>query len=152
MLEVFFYHFIDTSVVDGAVDLISRSLKKGWRSLVRFQHDEKMAAISEMLWQQKLPVPNALATQDFPEEQVVLFTKENVNLNKADICFLLEGSEFSDILYHDSFKRLAILFDGRDWLQLKKAREQWKSFLGEGVEPSYFKQDTRGKWSLVGKV
>ena len=87
-----------------------------------------MAAISEMLWQQKLPVPNALATQDFPEEQVVLFTKENVNLNKADICFLLEGSEFSDILYHDSFKRLAIYLMDVIGCSLKKLENNGNLF------------------------
>lgn len=94
-------------------------------------------------------VPHGLEKEDYPQEQPVLLGLSGENLNKAHVCFCVEGAIAQNL---QDYARLCIMFDGNNAEQLDAARAAWKSLKAgqqegaEACELTYWQQTPQKKW------
>lgn len=142
--EVWFYHLERSSLDQVLPDLLDKTLKKGWRAVVRTGAAERLEHLDSWLWsfRDESFLPHGLADEPFAEHQLVLLTTAMDTPNAAQALFLIDGAEPGDLMAHE---RCIVLFDGRDEAALSQARSRWKTFRAEGRPISYWRQgETRG--------
>ena len=142
--EVWFYHLERSSLDQVLPDLLDKTLKKGWRAVVRTGAAERLEHLDSWLWsfRDESFLPHGLADEPFAEHQLVLLTTAMDTPNAAQALFLIDGAEPGDLMAHE---RCIVLFDGRDEAALSQARGRWKTFKAEGRPISYWRQgETRG--------
>lgn len=146
MLEVYFYHLLKGSLEDFLSSLLTLSRDKGWRALLCFSSEATLNLVDEFLWKQNPSLVHGTTSQDFPQEQPILLSLSTQNLNKAEICFLLDGTTYGE---DDNFKRVVVLFDGFKQKEVENARAQWQEFKQLKCKMNYYKQNSTGKWELT---
>lgn len=146
--EVWFYHLERSSLDQVLPDLLDRTLKRGWKALVRTRDPERLEHLDGWLWsfREEAFLPHGLDSEPFADRQPVLLTSGPDNPNGAEALFLIDGAEAGDLTPH---ARCVILFDGRDEAAVQDARGRWKAFRAEGRPVSYWRQgETRG-WEKI---
>jgi len=145
--EVWFYH-LERSAVDAVLpDLLERTLKRGWRALVRSPDPQRIAQLDEVLWtyRDESFLPHGRADEPMAERQPILLSTADERANGAHALFLLDGAELGrDPGALAGYERLLYLFDGRDEAQRLMARERWREAKGLGADVSYWRQTERG--------
>jgi DNA polymerase-3 subunit chi len=145
--EVWFYHLERSSPEAVLADLLERTLKRGWRALVRSPDPQRIAQLDEALWtfREDSFLPHGRADEPLAERQPILLTTGAERPNGAEALFLLDGAEIGeDLGALANYERLLYLFDGRDEAQRLTARERWREAKGYGAEVSYWRQTDRG--------
>ena len=146
--EVWFYH-LERSALDQVLpDLLDKTLKKGWRAVVRAREAGRLDHLDGWLWsfRDESFLPHGLAREPFAEHQPVLLTTEMDTPNAAQALFLVDGAEPGDLTGH---ARCIVLFDGRDDAALALARARWKTFKAEGRPISYWRQGDQRGWEKI---
>jgi DNA polymerase-3 subunit chi len=142
--EVWFYHLERTALDQALPELLTKTLQKGWRALVRLTDPGRAEAIDTRLWtwRDDAFLPHGLATEPMAERQPILLTTGEDNPNAAQALFVLDGAEIGSL---EPFERCILLFDGADPAALARAREQWKTLKASGAPVSYWREgETRG--------
>lgn len=143
--EIWFYHLERSSLDQVLPELLDRTIKRGWKALVRSDQPERIDHLDGHLWSFRDDAFLAHGTDEdpFAERQPVLLTTKADNPNGAQALFLLDGAEAGDL---EPYERCIVLFDGRDEAALGKARASWKAFKDEGRPVSYWKQGAERGW------
>ena len=143
--EVWFYHLERSGLEEVLAPLLDRTLKRGWRALVRSGDPSRLPALDAALWTVRPDVvaPHGLAAEPHAERQPVLLTSGGGNPNAAQALFLVDGAEAGDI---EGFARVLDLFDGRDDAAVAAARARWKVLKTKGAFLSYWTQTEAGRW------
>ena len=146
--EVWFYHLERSSLDQVLPDLLDKTLKKGWRAVVRTGAPDRLEHLDGWLWsfRDESFLPHGLADEPFAEHQPVLLTTGMETPNAAQALFLIDGAEAGDLSPHE---RCIVLFDGRDEAALARARDRWKSFKAEGRSISYWRQGEQRGWEKM---
>jgi DNA polymerase-3 subunit chi len=142
--EVWFYHLERTPLDQALPELLTKTLQKGWRALVRLTDPGRAEAIDGRLWtwRDDAFLPHGLATEPMAERQPILLTTIGDNPNAAQALFILDGAEIGSL---EAYERCILLFDGADPAALARAREQWKTLKAAGAPVSYWREgETRG--------
>ena len=142
--EVWFYHLERTPLDQALPELLTKTLQKGWRALVRLTDAGRAEAIDTRLWtwRDDAFLPHGLSTEPMAERQPILLTTSDENPNGAQALFILDGAEIGSL---EPFERCILLFDGADPAALQRAREQWKTLKATGAPVSYWREgETRG--------
>ncbi len=141
--EVWFYHLERTGLDQALPELLDKTLKRGWRAIVRSPAAERITHLDSWLWSYRDDsfLPHAPAEDPTAERQPILLATGRDNSNGADVLFLVDGAEPGDLA---GYRRCVVLFDGTDEGQLKIARGQWEQAKAEGLPASYWKQQRRG--------
>ena len=149
MTEVLFYHLQRQPLEAVLPTLLEKSLKRGWRAVVRATSDERLAALDDHLWtfSDDSFLPHGTDREPDAAEQPVVLTLAERNPNGADILFLVEGAPVPDDA--SAYQRLVLLFDGNDEDALAAAREHWKGVKAAGFDATYWQQDARGRWQKM---
>jgi DNA polymerase-3 subunit chi len=144
--EVYFYHLERSPLERALPDLLSRSLERGWRVVVKFGSDERLAALNAHLWtfDDASFLPHGSAADGNAEEQPIFLTTGDDNPNNANVCFLVDGAGASDF---SAFIRTVFMFDAADTEAAARARESWKAVTAAGHEVAYWRQDEHGRWT-----
>lgn len=145
MTPVFFYH-LERQPLDAVLPrLLTMSIERGWRVVVRAASDERAEALAAQLWSfdDESFLPHGTKSDGFAELQPVWLTAEDENPNDANIRIYVDGAEVGDI---GGLTRAVILFDGNDGQAVEAARAGWKRFKAAGHEVSYWQQDEQGRW------
>ena len=145
MTPVFFYH-LERQPLDAVLPkLLSMSLERGWRVVVKAGSDERAEALAAQLWSQDEEgfLPHGTKADGFADLQPIWLTAEDDNPNNANILMYVDGAEVGDI---GGLTRAVILFDGNDEQAVDAARAGWKRFKSAGHEVSYWQQDEQGRW------
>ncbi len=145
MTPVFFYH-LERQPLDSVLPkLLTTSLERGWRVVVKAGSEERAEAIAAHLWtfDEESFLPHGTKADGFPDLQPIWITAEDDNPNNANIRFFVDGAAVGDI---GGLTRAIIMFDGNDAEAVDAAREGWKRFRGAGHEVSYWQQDDQGRW------
>jgi len=147
MSEVFFYHLERRSLEDVLPELLERTLARGWRALVRTESSDRAQAIDTLLWtfSEESFLPHGQSGDGDPSRQPVLITIEPGNPNGAEVLFLIGGATPDD-WNAISFRRVVVLFDGRDNAALTAARSAWARVRELGHDATYWRQSPQGKW------
>lgn len=141
--EVWFYHLERSGLDQVLPELLERTLKRGWKALVRATAPERVEHLDGWLWayRDESFLPHGPADGPQAAQQPILLTLGFENANGADVLFLVDGADPGDL---GGYARCMIVFDGRDEGQLAIARSQWKALKGKGHPASYWKQQERG--------
>ena len=145
MTEVYFYHLERQPLDKVLPKMLATGLGRGWRAVVQAGSEERVEALSALLWTQADDsfLPHGSKADGFAALQPVWLTAETDNPNNANVRFFVDGAAPQGI---DGLTRAVILFDGADEAAVARAREEWKRFKGEGHAVSYWQQDEAGRW------
>lgn len=144
-MDIYFYHLMHANIEESLVSLLSLSRTRGWRVLLCFTTQEFLNHVDKWLWEHNPSIVHGAEDQDFAADQPVLLSLTHNNINKAEICFLIEGASYRE----GNFKRVAVLFDGLNEQNVVTARAQWQAFQALGCKMNYYKQNASGKWELL---
>jgi DNA polymerase-3 subunit chi len=141
--EAWFYHLERTGLDQALPELLEKTLRRGWKALVRVRGAERLQHLDGWLWSYRDDsfLPHAPDDEPGAERQPILLTTGFENANRADALFLVDGAEPGDL---SGYARCVVLFDGADEAQLAVARAQWSAVKATGVAVSYWKQQARG--------
>jgi DNA polymerase-3 subunit chi len=143
--EVWFYH-LERSALDQVLpDLLTKTLARGWKALVRAPDAERIEHLDGWLWSWRDDsfLPHGTADEPQAERQPILLTTGPGNPNGAQALFLIDGAEAGEL---DGFERCILLFDGRDEAATAEARERWRAFKAEGRPASYWREGAERGW------
>lgn len=145
MAELWFYQLERSELERALPPLLEKCLQRGWRAIVRGGSVERLDALDASLWtyRDESFLPHARDGAGDPARQPVLLTTGAGNPNGAQALFLIDGAEPGDL---SSFSRACLMFDGRDEAALELARSRWKEAKATGVEASYWRESSAGKW------
>ncbi|MCM2395422.1 DNA polymerase III subunit chi [Rhizobium sp. S95] len=145
MADILFYHLTESKLEDALPPLLEKSLERGWRVAVQTADTARRDALDTHLWtwRDESFLPHATEEVEAPENQPVLLTSHDGNLNGATVRFLVDGAEPPEDL---DYERVVFVFDGHDQTQLEAARGQWKRLKTEGHALTYWQQTSEGRW------
>ncbi|MEO1042502.1 MAG: DNA polymerase III subunit chi [Pseudomonadota bacterium] len=140
MVDVFFYHLERSAPHEVLPSLLEKTLKKGWRAMVKLPSREAMQAMDEALWTYRDDsfLPHGIDGADQP----VLLTLDDHPANGADAIFLAPGVEMAPEAM-EGFERCVLLFTPSD---TEEARAQWKALKSHGHDVTYWRQTMSGAW------
>lgn len=146
MTEVLFYHLLRQSLEAALPILVQRSLDRGWHVIVQASSPERLAALDDALWtySDESFLPHAPDNEADGEREAVILTLSDVNSNRAQIRFIVEGAPLPQDIA--TYERLVVLFDGNDDAALSEARAKWSSARAQGHVVTYWQQDDAGRW------
>lgn len=141
--EVWFYHLERSGLDQVLPELLEKTLKRGWKAIVRGRSIERVEYLDGWLWRYRDEsfLPHALTGEADAARQPILLTLDETNPNAADALFLVDGAEPGAL---EGFRRCIVIFDGADEDQLREARRQWSAVKTWGLEMSYWRQSTTG--------
>lgn len=145
MTEVLFYHLERQPLERVLPQLLKKSLARGWRAVVQAGSDERVEALDAALWTYREDsfLPHGTAGDGNAAMQPVFLTAGGDNPNQADVRFLIDGTETSEV---SGYQRMVYLFDGRDEAAVEAARALWKVLRAQGHDVTYWQQDEAGRW------
>ena len=143
--EVWFYH-LETSGLDQVLpELLTKTMGRGWKALVRAPTRDRLEHLDGYLWSYRDDAFLAHGLDDEPlaDRQPILLTTGTENPSGAQALFLLDGAEPGEL---DGYERCIILFDGRDEAALEAARSKWAALKSKKLVVSYWRQNANGGW------
>lgn len=145
MAEILFYHLTESKLDDALPGLVERSVERGWRVAVQATTQERRDAIDALLWSWSDVsfIAHGSDQESYVEEQPVLLTITQNNLNQATVRFLVEGADIDNAT---DYERLVVMFDGHDTEQVNLARAQWKKFKQDDHNLTYWQQNSDRRW------
>lgn len=141
--EIWFYHLERSALEPVLADLLERTLKRGWRAVVRSPDAQRLSQLDDHLWtfRDDSFLPHGRADEPMAERQPILLSTGEERVNDAQALFLLDGAELGSL---PGYERRLYLFDGQDEAQLAQARNRWREAKGSGAAVSYWRQTDRG--------
>ena len=124
-------------------ELLERTLKRGWRAVVRCPDEVELRRLDDGLWIYKDEsfLAHGLASEPMAERQPILLTTGADNTNAAQALFLLGDADLDGLA---TYERGLYLFDGRDEARLGAARTRWREAKAQGLPVSYWRQTEQG--------
>ena len=146
MSEVFFYHLTQTRLEVALPKILERALSVDWSVELRIGTEADINTVSDAIW--KGPddsfLPHCLADNDKSQEHpIVLCTSPLAEFRDCLVVINQAELQKNEL---ENFKRICFLFDSKNELELKNAREVWKSLSDAGLKTSYWAEDN-GKWT-----
>jgi DNA polymerase-3 subunit chi len=146
MAEMLFYHLQRQPLEKVLPALLEKSLARGWRVVVQASSDERVEALDAHLWTYRDDafLPHGTDREQDPASQPVLLTTRDHNPNRAEVRFLIDGSDVpADAA---GYERIVLLFDGEDSDALAAARQRWTQAKAQGLATTYWQADEEGRW------
>ena len=145
MVEVLFYQLDRRPLETVLPELLERTLERGWRACVQAGSEERVEALSSVLWtwREEAFLPHGTARDGNGELQPIWLTAGEDNPNGAAVRFLVDGAATASL---DGLERAVYLFDGHDPEALEAARSRWSEAREAGYEVTYWQQDEDGRW------
>lgn len=141
--ELWFYHLERSSLDQVLPGLLERTLKRGWRAVVRSSDDAELKRLDDWLWtyRDESFLAHGLAGEPMAERQPIVLTTGNDNPNGAEALFLVSDAGLAGL---SGYERGLYLFDGKDEGQLSLARARWREAKADGLPVSYWRQTAQG--------
>ena len=143
--EIYFYHLEQRTLGEVLPTLLERSLERGWRAAVQAASEDRVEALSTLLWtyREESFLPHGTARDGQAEAHPVYLTTGEDNPNGAQVRFLVDGAELGDA---SPYARVVFIFDGSDAGAVARARAEWQAAKDRGHAVSYWQQDESGRW------
>ena len=124
MTEVYFYHLERQPLDKVLPKMLATSLERGWRAVVQAGSEERVEALSALLWTRADDgfLPHGSKADGFAVLQPVWLTAETDNPNNANVRFFVDGAAPEGIA---GLTRAVIIFDGADEVAVSRARDDW---------------------------
>lgn len=146
MGEVLFYHLTNAPLERSLPELLSRSLQRGWRCVVRAGNAARLNALDEMLWtyDDTSFLPHGTAEMGQAADQPIYLTTGPENPGNASVLMLVQGARINaDEI--PAYERICLIFNGNEADSLSAARNDWVAVKDAGAKGKYWAQDD-GRW------
>ncbi|SFH22357.1 DNA polymerase III, chi subunit [Palleronia marisminoris] len=146
MGAAYFYHLTRRPLEEVLPQLLERSLKQGWRVLVRGRNARRIEALDLHLWSyaEDSFLPHGLAGGAHDAAQPVLLTADPLPADGRPCVMSVEGADVTadEVV---AAERVCVIFDGNDPSALDRARTQWRTLTGAGANAQYWSEES-GQW------
>lgn len=152
MAEVLFYHLTSTALDQSLPDLLTRTLARGWRAVVRAGSQGRLDALDTRLWTHPPGgfLPHGTADGPDPAEQPIYLTTGPENPAGAEVLFLVDGARL-DPQEVPAWARVCVLFEAVDGEAVDTARADWRAAREAGLTGTYWAQ-VDGRWVEKAKL
>lgn len=130
------------------IDLLEKTLARGWRAVLRLGREEAVARASERLWTYREDsfLPHGTAADGEAAMQPIWITAGAEIPNGAQILCVTEGG-FCDVSAPpQGLARVCLLFSEADPEALEAARAQWRAAKAAGLRAVYWAETPEGGW------
>ena len=143
--EALFYHLELRPLDEVLPVLVERTLERGWRAVIQAGSMERLEALDTLLWtfRDDSFVPHAIVRGRDDGDHPVALVTDDANPNRADVRFCVDGADCASF---DGWRRVVVMFDGRDGDEVSRARTLWKRAVAAGCDATYWQQAPSGKW------
>ena len=145
MTEILFYHLERRPLDKVLPQLLERSRGRGWRVVVQADSEDRVEALSSLLWTYTDDsfLAHGTLRDGMAEMQPVWLTSSDDNPNQATVRFFIGGATPAS---YDGLTRAVLFIDGGDSEAVDRARSIWKEAKALGHAVSYWQQDDDGRW------
>ena len=142
-----FYHLLSTSRERAVPKLMEKALATGSKVVMLFSDDAQLKSMSDALWTHDPNgfLPHGTAREAHADQQPILLSLSDANLNSADILCVLDGSSPESL---PRFTKVLDVFDGTDEAAVASARTRWTAYKEKGYALQYVKQQPGGGWKI----
>ena len=145
MSEVYFYHLTHTRLEVALPKILERALSAEWSVELRIGMERDEETISDAIWKgpDESFLPNCLEDSDKLQDHPIVLSKSS--LSEVRDCLIVIDQvnlKENEVI---KFKRVCLLFDAKNEVELTNARKTWKSLSNAGVNTVYWAED-QGKW------
>ena len=146
MSEVFFYHLTQTRLELALSQILERALSADWSVELRLGMDANAEFISDAIWKgpDESFLPHCLEDNDKIHDYPIVLSKSPLS-EVRDCLIVIDQAELQENEV-EKFKRVCLLFDSKNEIELTNARETWKSLSDAGLKTSYWAEEN-GKWT-----
>jgi DNA polymerase III subunit chi len=144
-MPALFYHLIRSTEEELVRMLIERSIKQGWRVMLRGTDDTALRRTDTRLWVEDGSsfLPHGMEGGPHDADQPVLIGKGKAANAAQGV--ILTGGAVADVDEAKGLERLWVLFDGADEAAVQGARALWRQLTDAGIDAEYWSEDS-GKW------
>ena len=145
MSEVYFYHLTHTRLEVALPKILERALSAEWSVELRIGMERDEETISDAIWKgpDESFLPNCLEDSDKLQDHPIVLSKSS--LSEVRDCLIVMDQVNLKENEVKKFKRVCLLFDAKNEVELTNARETWKSLSNAGVNTVYWAED-QGTW------
>ena len=145
MSEVYFYHLTHTRLEVALPKILERALSAEWSVELRIGMERDEETISDAIWKgpDESFLPNCLEDSDKFQEHPIVLSKSP--LSEVRDCLIVIDQVNLKENEVKKFKRVCLLFDAKNEVELTNARKTWKSLSNAGVNTVYWAED-QGTW------
>lgn len=145
MSEVYFYHLTHTRLEVALPKILERALSAEWSVELRIGMERDEETISDAIWKgpDESFLPNCLEDSDKLQDHPIVLSKSS--LSEVRDCLIVIDQVNLKENEVKKFKRVCLLFDAKNEVELTNARETWKSLSDDGVNTVYWAED-QGTW------
>ena len=145
MSEVFFYHLTQTRLEVALPKILDRALSADWSVELRIGMEADVESISDAIWKgpDESFLPHCSEDNDNLHDYPIVLSKSPLS-DMRDCLVVIDQAELQKNEV-EKFKRVCLLFDSKNDVELKNARESWKSLSDAGVNTVYWAED-KGMW------
>ena len=145
MSEVYFYHLTHTRLEVALPKILERALSAEWSVELRIGMERDEETISDAIWKgpDESFLPNCLEDSDKLQDHPIVLSKSS--LSEVRDCLVVIDQVNLKENEVKKFKRVCLLFDAKNEVELTNARKTWKSLSNAGVNTVYWAED-QGKW------
>ena len=145
MSEVFFYHLTQTRLEVALPKILERAVSADLLVELRIGMESDAKAVSDAIW--KGPddsfLPHCLEDNNKLNDYPIVLSKSPLS-ELRDCLIIIEQAELQNNEV-EKFKRVCLLFDSKNEVELMKARASWKSLSDAGVNIVYWAEE-QGTW------
>tara|TARA_B100000927_G_C16458294_1_gene466784 strand:- start:1189 stop:1638 length:450 start_codon:yes stop_codon:yes gene_type:complete len=145
MSEVYFYHLTHTRLEVALPKILERALSAEWSVELRIGMERDEETISDAIWKgpDESFLPNCLEDSDKLQDHPIVLSKSS--LSEVRDCLIIIDQVNLKENEVKKFKRVCLLFDAKNEVELTNARKTWKSLSNAGVNTVYWAED-QGTW------
>ena len=145
MSEVYFYHLTHTRLEVALPKILERALSAEWSVELRIGMERDEETISDAIWKgpDESFLPNCLEGSDKLQDHPIVLSKSS--LSEVRDCLVVIDQVNLKENEVKKFKRVCLLFDAKNEVELTNARKTWKSLSNAGVNTVYWAED-QGTW------
>ncbi|HHN68008.1 MAG TPA: DNA polymerase III subunit chi [Thermopetrobacter sp.] len=150
--DVLFYQLQARPLEEVLPALLAKTLERGWRAVVRVGDAMRIPPLSDAIWswRDEAFIPHGTERDGHAEHQPIWLSTEAAAVNGAEVLFCVAGA-MPDAEELSGWKRVAVMFAGRDAARLEQARALWRSLKErDDLALTYWRQDERGRWVQQG--
>ena len=145
MSEVYFYHLTQTRLEVALPKILERALSADWSVELRIGIKAEEEPISDAIWKgpDESFLPHCSEDNDKLYDHPIVLSKSPLS-EVRDCLIVVDQAELQENEV-EKFKRVCLLFDSQNEVELTKARASWKSLSDAGVNTVYWAED-QGTW------
>ena len=145
--KISFYHLTKSNLEEALPKLSEKMLEAGKKVHMQCKDAEQMKILDRSLWSVggRRFMPHSLDTEDYVEQQPIILTQSEENLNNAE--FLVVTNPVANDEIYQKYERIFVIFNGFSDDHLAASRHLWKKYKANNdFELTYFQQDEEGNW------